>query len=151
MKIITGLWTLMMLAVVCLAQQPAAPQVSDADREGITRAALDYAESWYEGDAAKMERALHPELAKRIVRTDPQGRSRIEQMSALTLINGVRRGGGKDTPKEQQLKEVKILDVFGNTASARVEMSGWIDYMHLAKWNGQWKIVNVLWEVKEKK
>jgi hypothetical protein len=27
-------------------------------------------------------------------------------------------------------------------------MSGWIDYMHMAKWNGRWVIVNVLWELK---
>jgi hypothetical protein len=26
----------------------------------------------------------------------------------------------------------------------------WVDYMHLAKWNGQWKIVNVLWQMKPK-
>jgi hypothetical protein len=30
-------------------------------------------------------------------------------------------------------------------------MSGWIDYMHLAKWNGEWKIANVLWELKPQK
>jgi len=23
--------------------------------------------------------------------------------------------------------------------------SDWIDYLELARWNGQWKIVNVLW------
>ena len=42
----------------------------------------------------------------------------------------------------------RILDLFGNSAIARAEMSSWIDYMHLAKWNGEWKIVNVLWELK---
>ena len=34
---------------------------------------------------------------------------------------------------------------------AKAVMSGWIDYMHLAKWNGEWKIVNVLWELKPQK
>ncbi len=29
-------------------------------------------------------------------------------------------------------------------------MSDWIDYLHLARWNGEWKIVNVLWELKPK-
>jgi hypothetical protein len=24
----------------------------------------------------------------------------------------------------------------------------WIDYLHLAKYDGRWKIVNVLWEMK---
>ena len=120
-----------------------------ADEAAIKRAALDYAEGWYEGNAERMERALHPELAKRIVITDPKtGRSQLDQMSALTLINGVRAGGGKKTPAAEQLKEVTILDVYGGTASVKVVMSGWIDYLHVARANGEWRIVNVLWELK---
>ena len=119
-----------------------------ADSAAIKKAALDYVEGWYEGNVERMERAVHPELAKRIVRTDQNGRSRLDQMSAMTLVLGVKRGGGKDTPVEQQQKDVFILDIFQNTASAKAIMSGWIDYMHLAKWNGEWKIVNVLWELK---
>ncbi len=96
-----------------------------------------------------MERALHPELAKRIVNRNPQtGRNSLGQQSALTLIQGTRNGGGKDTPPAQMQKDVAILDIFGNAASVRATMSGWIDYMHLARWNGRWVIVNVLWELK---
>jgi hypothetical protein len=29
-------------------------------------------------------------------------------------------------------------------------MGDWIDYMHMAKSNGRWVIVNVLWEMKPK-
>jgi hypothetical protein len=122
-----------------------------ADSAAIKKAALDYVEGWYEGNTERMERAIHPELAKRIVQTAQNGRSRLDQMSAMTLVQGVKRGGGKDTPVEQQQKDVFILDIFQNTASAKAVMSGWIDYMHLAKWNGEWKIVNVLWELKPQK
>jgi hypothetical protein len=123
-----------------------------ADEAAIKRTALDYAEGWYEGNGERMERALHPELAKRIVITNPKtGRSRLEQMSALTLINGVRGGGGKETPAAEQLKEVTILDVYGGAASVKVVMSGWIDYLHVARSNGEWRIVNVLWELKPDK
>jgi hypothetical protein len=121
---------------------------ADADREAIKATALDYVEGWYEGNAERMERALHPDLAKRIVRTNEKGQSGLGQMSAMGLVQGVKRGGGKDTPKDQQQKDVVIFDVFGNTASVRATMSGWIDYMHMAKWNGRWVIVNVLWELK---
>ena len=41
-------------------------QSSDT-REAITKVALDYGEGWYEGDADRMARALHPELAKRMI------------------------------------------------------------------------------------
>lgn len=121
---------------------------STADATGIKQAALDYIEGWYEGNSERMERALHPELAKRIVRTNKEGASNLGQMSALTLILGTRNGGGKNTPKEKQLKDVTILDVFENAASVKVVASDWIDYLHMAKWNGRWVIVNVLWELK---
>lgn len=121
--------------------------VADADKAAIKQTALDYIEGWYEGNAERMERALHPELAKRIVRSNPEGRSRLDQMSAMSLVQGTRRGGGKETPKEKQLKDVTILDVYQNAASVKVVASDWIDYLHMAKYNGQWVIVNVLWEL----
>jgi hypothetical protein len=124
---------------------------SAADQAAIKQVALDYVEGWYEGSAERMERALHPDLAKRIVRTNDKGQSRLEQMSAMTLVQYTRGGGGKSTPKEQQQKDVTILDVFESTASVKAVMSGWIDYMHVAKYNGRWVIVNVLWEMKPKK
>ena len=122
---------------------------AEADAAAIRQAALDYIEGWYEGNSERMERALHPELAKRIVRTDPKsGRSGLGQMSAMSLVQGTRNGGGKNTPKEKQQKDVTILDVFENAACAKVVASDWVDYLQLAKWNGRWVIVNVLWELK---
>ena len=126
--------------------KPNTPTTPDA--ELIKQTALDYIEGWYEGNAERMERALHPELAKRIVRVDERGRYNLGQMSAMSLVLGVRSGGGKDTPKEKQQKDVTVLDIFGNTASAKVIASDWVDYLHLAKWRGRWVIINVLWELK---
>ena len=124
---------------------------TDADREAIKRTALNYAEGWYEGNAEKMESALHPDLAKRIVRTNPQGQSGLGQMSALSLIQGTRAGSGKQTPKEEQQKDVMILDAMGGAATVKLEMRDWVDYMHIGKFNGKWVIINVLWEMKPKK
>src|SRR5688572_3222127 len=123
---------------------------STPDAELIKQAALDYIEGWYEGNAERMERALHPELAKRIVRNDPKGRSGLGHMGAMQLVQYTRSGGGKDIAKDKQQKDVTVLDVFGGAASAKVIASDWIDYLHLAKWNGRWVIVNVLWEMKPK-
>ena len=124
---------------------------SDADREAIKRTALNYAEGWYEGNAEKMESALHPDLAKRIARTNERGQTRLDQMSAMALVQGTRGGYGKQTPKEEQQKDVTIFDVTGGAATVKVEMRDWVDYMHVAKSNGKWLIVNVLWEMKPAK
>ena len=136
---------LLTLASAARAQTTAA----NADAAAIRQTALDYIEGWYEGDAERMERALHPELAKRIVRTNPQNnQSRLDQMGAMSLVQGTRRGGGRNTPKERQQKDVTILDVYESAASVKIIASDWIDYLHVAKFNGRWVIVNVLWELK---
>ncbi len=123
-------------------------QSSDT-REAITKVALDYGEGWYEGDADRMARALHPELAKRMVFTDPStGRSRLSQMGAMTLVQNTRGGGGRNARVENRDSEVTILDVFENAAIVRVDGPEWVDYLHMAKWNDEWVIVNVLWELK---
>lgn len=145
MRSFTAFLFLIFAAVITVSAQ------TDADREAIKRTALNYAEGWYEGNAEKMESALHPDLAKRIVRTNPQGQSGLGQMSALTLIQGTRAGSGKQTPKEEQQKDVTILDMMGSAATVKLEMRDWVDYMHIGKFNGKWVIINVLWETKPKK
>lgn len=144
------LLTLAIILTFCAVGIQAQSTVSDEDKTAITNTALDYIEGWYSGDAERMERALHPDLAKRIVMTR-DGRSQLQQMSAMGLVQGVKRGGGKQTPPEKQQKDVTILDVFENAASVKVVASDWIDYLHIAKFNGRWVIVNVLWELKPKK
>jgi hypothetical protein len=122
---------------------------SAADSAAIVNAALDYIQGYYSGDAERMERALHPDLAKRIVRTNPNNnRSALDQMSAMTLVQITRMMAQRPVPEDQRRDEVWILDIFEDVASVRVDATQWIDYLHLAKWNGEWKIVNVLWQMR---
>jgi hypothetical protein len=121
-----------------------------ADSAEIKKAAMNYIEGWYTGDADRMAQALHPELAKRMVMANPKGGSYLSQMSAMTLIEGTRAGGGKQTPGDQRREDFRILDIYHGAAVAKVVASDWIDYLQLARWNGQWKIVNVLWELTPK-
>jgi hypothetical protein len=126
----------------------ARPQ-STADSAAIRATALDYVEGWYEGNPQRMARAVHPELVKRIVVSDTVTKqSVIQTMGATALVNGTRHGYGKTTPRERQQKEITVLDIFANAASAKAVMADWIDYMQLARVNGRWVIVNVLWEKK---
>jgi hypothetical protein len=136
------------LLVTLLAAAPAAAQ-TEGDSAAIRATALDYAEGWYTGDAERMGHALHPELVKRIVVADTAtGKSVLQNMGASALVNGTRHGYGQTTPKDKQQKDVTILDIFGNAASAKAVMADWVDYMQLAKVDGRWVIVNVLWEKK---
>jgi len=121
---------------------------SAADSVAIEQAALDYIQGYYSGNPERMQKALHPDLAKRIVRTAPDGESNLEQMDASTLVDITRRMAQRPVPEEAWQDEVTVLDIFENVASVRVDATQWIDYLHLARWNGEWKIVNVLWEMR---
>ncbi|MEO8200484.1 MAG: nuclear transport factor 2 family protein [Gemmatimonadota bacterium] len=146
MKLLRGISFFLVLA--CPARYLCAQ--SAADSTAIRTTALNYVEGWYSGDGDRMARAVSPDLVKRIVQTGPDGISHIEQMDAARLVRGTRAGYGKDTPADRQQKDIAILDIFSNAASVRATMSDWIDYMQMAKFNGQWVIINVLWEMKPK-
>jgi hypothetical protein len=79
-KIVRLLFIILFVSVVQINAQ------STPDAELIKQTALDYIEGWYEGDAERMERALHPELATRIVQTDQRGRSNLGQMGTMRLV-----------------------------------------------------------------
>lgn len=145
MKITCLIATLLLLGAAGTARSQ-----TPADSAAIRATALDYIEGWYAGDADRMARAVHPELVKRIIGTDPESGSRwIDEMGASRLIEGTRAGYGTQTPEAERRTDVTILDIFRNVASVRVDAGGWIDYMHLARWDGRWTIVNVLWEMRE--
>lgn len=138
---------ILLIAAAVLVAAPARAQTA-ADSAAIRETVMNYVDGWYTGNADRMRSALHPELAKRIAQRDQSGAWTLDNMTAEELVAGTGRGGGTRTPEAQRQRDVVILDIFGNVASARATMSGWIDYMHLARIDGRWQIVNVLWELK---
>ena len=118
------------------------------DHSLIHAVLLDYVESWYEGDGTRTERAVHPDLAKRIVEVDRGGRQFLEHMGALELVQNTRLGSGRNTPEADRLKHIEVFDVFGKVATAKVTAARWVDYVHLARLNDRWQIVNVVWAMK---
>lgn len=141
MKIFLSVVSLVVLSTVAVND-------SQPESDAITKTALDYIEGWYDGNAGRMENALHPDLAKRVLVPDRRSKGgKIEHMSAMKLVQATRAQRKRPTRTEERTANVTILDVMGNAASVKAEMHDWIDYMHLSKINGQWKIVNVLWEL----
>jgi len=115
-----------------------------SDSAAIRATALDYIQGWYTNNAERMERALHPHLAKRLVWPDSTGRSHLVDLTALELIQGTRSHPA--TPAGERRDDVAILSTYGNVAMVRIEATDWVDFLQEVKWNGSWKILNVVWE-----
>ncbi|KPK85048.1 MAG: hypothetical protein AMS27_08410 [Bacteroides sp. SM23_62_1] len=113
----------------------------------IKEAVLNYIEGWYDGDIERMNKALHPELAKRYLAALPQtGNTFIQTLTKAQMMEYTRAGFGKQTPREKLHNEVEVLDVYKGIATAKSVSYDYVDYCHLVKQNGEWKIINVLWE-----
>ncbi len=121
---------------------PAQFKASDEDLTAIRQTALDYVEGWYEGNAERMERSLHSDLVKRIIRRD-----RVDTLNKEQMVNNTRLNGKGFTGQMKNI--VNILDIYGNIATVKVDSVGYIDYLHIGKVNGKWEIINVLWTVKQ--
>ena len=115
--------------------------LSEADQAAIRQTALDYMQGWYEGDAVRMERSLHETLAKRAITEDQN----IWNLTKPEMVKYTAEGGGKATPREQLVYDVTIQDSFKEIATVKVVAYDFIDFLHLAKLNGEWKIVNAIW------
>ena len=139
---------LFMLGLAGYGVMPARAQ-TPADSLAIRQTILDYAEGWYTGNAVRMARAVHPQLAKRALLTNRQTNDLfLDDMNAEKLIEATRKGYGKGLPPEQQQKDMVIIEINGNTAVAKLQMRRWYDYLHLIREDGEWRIINVLWELK---
>lgn len=145
----------MLLAFLALASfsnaRAADPPAAAAEKAQVEKAVRDYIDGWYEGSVERMERALHPDLAKRSMVALPNGRVLVDSASGSSMIELTRVGYGKKMAKPGQKNQVVVLDVFRDTASAKSISPDYVDYIHLIKVGGQWRIINVLWSPREEK
>lgn len=121
---------------------------SDADREGVRRAALDYLEGFYEGDSTKHIRSIRPEVYKfGFGYSARDARYNGSQMTWPQFHDFTRRVRTNNTPAPANApKEVIIYEVLDQTASAKVVAWWGVDYLLLAKFDGRWMITHVLWQ-----
>lgn len=132
------LFILMFLSIQTRAQD-------QADRNAIEQTALDYIDGAHAGSAGRMERAVHPELCKVTLQTIPQtGRTFLRKAGSSRLVQVVGSGGAVLAAEKRNIA-VEILDVREELAMVKTVSAKFWDYLQLAKIDGEWKIINVLW------
>ena len=106
----------------------------------------DYVEGWYGGDAARMDRALHDDLVKRIRTADEGTGVSLREVTKERMV-GLTDAGGGESPGAAH--EIEIHHVSGSIASAQVRSLEYLDYLHLVETEDGWKIVNILFRTWE--
>ena len=120
-------------------QAIATPQV---EREAIVAAALDYFEGWFTADAERMERALHPGLAKRRLADDERG---LAESTATGMVEATAAGEALRRGLDPGEIHVEVVESYERIATVVVRSDVYREYLHLARTRDGWKIVNALW------
>lgn len=116
------------------------------DRANIERAALNYLEGFYEGSTEKLRQSVHPDAQKFGFYKENGTYHRVPMSFEGMLEFAEEVKANKDYPDENAPKRVEILDALDQTAIAKVYAWWGSDYMTLAKYDGKWMIVQVLWQ-----
>jgi hypothetical protein len=111
----------------------------EAERAAIVATVLDYFEGWFDGDAERIDRALHPVLAKR----GPSLRTVTKDEMVAWTAEG--EGKGVDPGPGRRI-DVTVADVHSGIASAVVDSDVYREYLHLVRTDDGWRIVNALWQ-----
>jgi ketosteroid isomerase-like protein len=109
------------------------------ESDTITAVVRDYFEGWFDGDEARMDRALHPNLVKRRA-GEELGITTKERMLELT-----RAHEGEEDGRDRRIN-ITVADVHDDIATAIVRSAVYHEYVHLVRTSDGWKIANALWE-----
>jgi hypothetical protein len=147
MKILSLLFLIFMIMAVPVV----VPAQSSGEQAAIKEAVLDYVEGVYEVSPARIERSIHPDLAKRGFFIKKGETAYSPHTMTFAQLVELSKNYNKDghVPKDAP-KDVVVYDISDQTASAKLTAVWGIDYMHLAKYDGKWKIINVLWQTPPK-
>ena len=119
---------------------------ASTELDQVVAVATDYLTAFYEGTAgeraARIEHVLHPHLAKRSP-SHLQDDGTFYEWKLPEMIE-IAAGSVDEIPAHPY--SVRVLDVSGDMASVRTDAAWGVDYMHLGKIDGHWKVVNVLWD-----
>lgn len=115
------------------------------DNTAIYQAVTDYYEGWYTPNPKQMANCLHANLAKRAIQLDEQGKEYLRHLTKEMMVGFTERGGGSRSPAERKNWTITILDCYEEIATVKVNCPEFVEYIHLARQEGHWQLVNVLW------
>lgn len=136
------------LVFLVFAVPVATQQEANADREAVRQAVLDYVEGIYNVQPERIERSVSPNLAKLgFYRAPTETAYRPGRSMAFQQLVEIAKNYNKEGKlRKDPLKDIQIYDVLDQTATVKLTAEWGIDYMHLAKMDGKWMIINVLWQ-----
>ena len=112
--------------------------------EGIRRTVLDYIEGIEEGDPTRIESSIHPDLKARGLLAAEEGAQSLIPLTFTELLELRNASRQKGNMPQAARTDMLICDLGGRIATVKLTAWWGTDYLHLAKVQEHWMIVNLL-------
>lgn len=139
-KVISTLGLLLWISITAYSQA--------ADSELVHAAIEDYVSGIYLAQPDRVKKSVHPELVKKgywkakgKTEYTYDGVMTFDQLVKLAETWNAKGWLAKDAPKK-----IDIFDVQDQTACGKLTAYWGTDYFQLAKVDGKWMIMNILWQ-----
>lgn len=122
-------------------------ELRKADRKAVEAAVRGYLEAIYLVEPKRIETCVDPELAKYgFWREGDAGEYSGSLMSREELMAGAAKWYAEGAPPADAPRKIEVLDVMNRVACVKLTAQWGVDYMNLAKKDGRWMIMHVLWQ-----
>ena len=112
--------------------------------EAVRRTVLDYIEGIEEGDPTRIERSIHPDLKARGLLAAEDGAQSLIPLTFAELLELRHASRQKGKMPQAARTDMLIFDLGDRIASVKLTAWWGTDYLHLAKDQEHWMIVNLL-------
>ena len=115
------------------------------DAAAIRSCLMDYFEGWFDGDAGRMDRALHPGLAKHALNQGPTRTGVLNVLTKDEMVELTRQGKGRQRDTPDRAIRIDIAAASGDIASVIVHSAVYVEFALLARTSDGWRITGTLW------
>src|SRR5688500_6348846 len=88
--------------------------VRPEDAAAIRDSLLDYFEGWFDGDPERIDRALHPGLAKHAIGQDAGRSGTLDVTTKAEMVEATRQGRGRQRDVPDRAIRIEIASVSGD-------------------------------------
>lgn len=133
-------------------KEPNLPTIeTHIDYSGVHKAIENYITGIYGVDTTKIEESVDTTLRKVGYWYDDATEKYIDNMEMtydILLASTKEWNLNGDNADNNSKKDIKVFEINEKTAIGKVTAIWGVDYFQLAKINGSWKIMNIIWEGK---
>ncbi|WP_350293969.1 nuclear transport factor 2 family protein [uncultured Croceitalea sp.] len=130
------------------SKKPIEPSATQKDSLEIRDRALGYLIALQQLKPDLMNEVMNDSLNKVTIGYDRGAKQeyarRTTRNQMIEFANSWNKANNKFPPKPSN--DAKILDIYNRIANVKLVSDNWVEYLHLIKLDGNWQIINLIWQ-----